>query len=1810
MKWTAAFGACLLMSTGALAAFASSGDNSNASGTFLSGSLLSGIPLGNVVGLGGASATNPGNPTPVTQTSQLDVTALNAVNVTLPNGLNVPFGQFIQLGAVDQYAQASDAGVSRAASGAVGNDGAVSLDGSGSFPADASLDLTKLLGSQTALSAANLNVGAVTGVAALGGTGASPAQSCANLSSPVDCRGYNVANAGLNLTSPLVGNLTTSVNGTLDTASGTVNGLSATLKSTIFNTVTGVLTLLSGGSNSVDVTINADLRSALAPVLSGSLSQGGVTLDLANGTITADLATVIGGLDNRAPNTPLLSAAVINTIVADVHGILTQLQTNINTALASAINSVPVTISGNICVPITGCAVGGLTVAYTGTLGDLASGSANVSLTGSGTVLPVLNPVLSSLTGTLATALATPVTNVRTSVLSTVATAVAGDVTTLTNALDPVLTLIGTVIGVNLNVQEAGTAGGSYREVATRVSLLSGAGATVDLGRAEVGPNVAVPASITSLAPTHGPETGGTAVTITGSGFTAATGVTFGADAGTAFTVVDDSHITVTTPAHAPGAVNVVVQSPNGDSAPATYTYDVVPVVTSLAPTSGPQTGGTAVTITGTGFTDATGVTFGGDAGTAFSHTGDTSITVTTPAHAPGAVGVVVQSPNGDSAPGTFTYAPVTTIAGVSPATGPEAGGTAVTITGQCFTGATQVLFGSTPATGFTVDSDTQITATAPAGTGVVDVVVVGAGACGTGTDPGGYTYEPAPVIQSLSPNHGPQTGGTVVTITGTGLTGTTSVTFGGTPGTSIAIASDTQLTVTTPAHAAGPADVVVTTALGSSAPQTFTFDPVPSTLALAPDHGPQTGGTVVTITGTGFTDATGVTFDGTAGTSFTVDSGTQITVTSPLHAPGAVNVVVQSPNGDSGPVTFTYDPVTKVDGLSPGSGPESGGTTVTITGQCFTGATSVMFGNTPATSFTVNSDTQITAVTPAGTGIVDATVVGAGTCGTGTDPGAYQYVPTPAITSLTPDHGPQTGGTAVTISGSGFTNATGVTFGGAAGTSFAVVNDTTIHVTSPANAPGAVEVVVTNPLKNSAPQTFTYDRVVQISAISPDSGPTAGGTSVTITGKCFTSATAVLFGGTPAAYAMLSDTEITAVSPAGTGIVAVEVDTSACGTATLPDAFTYVAPNAPVIGTLSPASGPQTGGTVVTITGSDFTGVTSVTFDGLAGTALQVDSSTQLTVTTPVHAPGAVNVEVTSPAGPSAPGTFTFTPVTRIDSLSPVNGPAIGGTEVTITGQCFLGTSQVFFGPMPALGVFVISDNEIQAITPPGTGTVNVTVQNPTPCGNATAVGAFRYIPAPVILAMTPVEGPTSGGTNVVITGSGFTGAQGVSFGGTAATFTVSNDAEILAVSPAHPAGPVNVTVTTSGGTSEPVAFTFIPPAAIVSLSPADGPETGGTTVTITGSGFTGATGVTFDGTAGGSFAVHSDTWITVTTPPHAVGPVNVVVQSPHGDSAPGTFTYRPATTITGVSPGEGPEAGGTQVSITGHCFTGALDVIFGETSATSFQVVSDTLITAVTPAGAGTVDVIVVGAVTCGFGNDPGGFTYVPSNVPIIYGLTPNRGPETGGTVVTITGANFDGATGATFDGIAGTSFTVNSDTQITVTSPPHVPATVDVIVQGQNVDAGPGSLLRDAVALDASPLVQSNAEAFTYYAVTDVHGVDPGSGPASGGTTVTIGGHCFTGATQVLFGGTAATSFTVVNDTTITAVTPAGTGKVDVTVVGAGDCGTSTLKGGFTYLTPVQVLAATGAATLGLGGALAALGLLVGGIALMILRRRRRA
>jgi hypothetical protein len=173
---------------------------------------------------------------------------------------------------------------------------------------------------------------------------------------------------------------------------------------------------------------------------------------------------------------------------------------------------------------------------------------------------------------------------------------------------------------------------------------------------------------------------------------------------------------------------------------------------------------------------------------------------------------------------------------------------------------------------------------------------------------------------------------------------------------------------------------------------------PPPSVSGVSPNSGPETGGTSVTITGAELGEASKVKFGSVEAASFTVESPTSITAVSPPGT-GTVDVTVTTPEGTSSSGSrdhFTYEaPQPAIAKVSPATGPEAGGTTVTVTGEHLTGATAVRFGATSATSFTVNSDSSVTAVSPGGTGTVDVSVTTpAGT----SSPGAadrFTYEPT-----------------------------------------------------------------------------------------------------------------------------------------------------------------------------------------------------------------------------------------------------------------------------------------------------------------------------------------------------------------------------------------------------------------------------------------------------------------------------------------------------------------------------------------------------------------------------------------------------------------------------------------------------------------------------------------------------------------------------------------------------------------------------------------------------------------------------------------------
>ncbi len=241
---------------------------------------------------------------------------------------------------------------------------------------------------------------------------------------------------------------------------------------------------------------------------------------------------------------------------------------------------------------------------------------------------------------------------------------------------------------------------------------------------------------------------------------------------------------------------------------------------------------------------------------------------------------------------------------------------------------------------------------------------------------------------------------------------------------------------------------------------------------------------------------------------------------------------------------------------ISPNQGSTGGGTLVTITGVNLSGTTAVRFGTKPATAITNVSPTQVTAVSPSGSGSVGVTVT---TPGGTSNPIPFFYVGAPFKASLSPVAGSSAGGDTVTITGTGLSTATSVSFGANPATP-TVVSDSVITAVVPAGAAGPVGVTVTTAGGSNNGLSYTYIDVPTITSVSPVSGPTSGGTAVTVSGTDLADTDEVAFGGTLAPFTVISSSTVSAVTPPGSaGAVDVTV-TNAAGTATAADAYTYVA--------------------------------------------------------------------------------------------------------------------------------------------------------------------------------------------------------------------------------------------------------------------------------------------------------------------------------------------------------------------------------------------------------------------------------------------------------------------------------------------------------------------------------------------------------------------------------------------------------------------------------------------------------------------------
>lgn len=428
--------------------------------------------------------------------------------------------------------------------------------------------------------------------------------------------------------------------------------------------------------------------------------------------------------------------------------------------------------------------------------------------------------------------------------------------------------------------------------------------------------------------------------------------------------------------------------------------------------------------------------------------------------------------------------------------------------------------------------------------------------------------------------------------------------------------------------------------------------------------------------------------------------------------------------------------PVPAITGVSPASGPVAGGNPVTITGTDLSGA-SVSFGTGHPAGNVSCSATSCTAAVPAGTlGTVDVQA----TTAFGTSPivaaDRYTYAaPLPTITSMDPNiaaaSGPNT--IFVFLYGTNLAGATSITFGPGHPATNVYCEATMCNMVAPAQGGGTVDVRVTTPAGTSAitsADKFTYQSAATLSSITPASGPTAGGTRVTVTGTDLTGAV-IVFGSKAATNASCTATSCTVTTPAqsAAGTYAVSADnTVGAGQNTLN--FTATAP--PTVTAVSPASGPTAGGSKVTITGTNLAIVDGVSFG--PGRWVQYGScgATSCTVTVPPGPGGPVDVQVYGPGGTSAVSSadrYTYLlPPPTVTAVSPSSGPSAGGNTITVTGTNLSTAIGVKFGPAGASSTFSCTATTCTVTVPHVSGSGLVDIQIATPSGTSPVVAADHY--------------------------------------------------------------------------------------------------------------------------------------------------------------------------------------------------------------------------------------------------------------------------------------------------------------------------------------------------------------------------------------------------------------------------------------------------------------------------------------------------
>ena len=851
------------------------------------------------------------------------------------------------------------------------------------------------------------------------------------------------------------------------------------------------------------------------------------------------------------------------------------------------------------------------------------------------------------------------------------------------------------------------------------------------------------------------PTTAGTGnqVMITGLNFSGATSVSFGGVSASGFTILSSTSIRANVGAGATGAVKVA--TPTGQGSLGGFTYIPPPIIIGFDPDT--AAAGVTITIIGSNFTGVTAVSFAGVPATSFTVLSSTMITAIAPSSGSGSISVTAQGGTGS----LTGFVSLPTITSFNPLNGTY--GTVLNISGTSFTGATAVSIGGVNALSFTVNSSTSITA------------IVGTGATGsvTVTKPGGsstlagFNWFPPPVITSFAPASGNV--GTTVTITGTGFHANPSnnTVYFGTVKATVSSGTTTSLIVTVPTGATFQPISVTSNNLTAYSKQPF--------LVTFPNGGAITDNSFPVRTqvpvGTGYTP-----HDLQLGD---IDGDGKLDLALVTFGPFIIDNGVSIMRNTSSGSTVSFEP--KIDfkirepkTLALGDLDGDGKLDLAVTNDDVPGDYSIRVFRNTSSAGSISFASQLNLTSPAGpNGIVITDIDGDGkpdiafTATSGLS--VYRNIGEPGMLAFAPRVSFTFGSenlTSADIDGDGKPDMIASSW-----------NNDYVNILRNTSTKGNISFAANIAMAAQAPYYVSagdIDGDGKLDIVTTNI--TASKASIyrnsgSLGNISFAAAVEFAVGYSPSGLALNDldgDGKLDLAVAAVDNIFSVLKNMSQPGSISLAPRINYIPGQflgdntlaigdingdgkpdpaivsemggsvsifindvkpEPFIASFSPTVGSN--GTVVTITGNNFTGVTAVSFGGVAASSFTVNSSTNITAI--VNNGAAGNVSVSNNYGTGIRPGFAYGLPPIITSISPAAAPS--GSTITITGANFsTGTNNiVYFGGVKA-NLSSQSATTLTAILPPGTTPKPVTV---------TSNGLMGYSTSPYITTFpgaTPV--------------------------------------------------------------------------------------------------------------------------------------------------------------------------------------------------------------------------------------------------------------------------------------------------------------------------------------------------------------------------------------------------------------------------------------------------------------------------------------